>query len=213
VKSAQTLILVPALLILLALPLAAFAGGEEDYRFYVFADSRCPHCRSLIEFFREQGYRHSVCYVDLSTACDTLFLDLLGVAGLPGVVPVAVVVVDGRVSGIVVGALRDVQFWEMVKSGVGGGDIPVYMATGDGAAKAGLVPAQREAEVLSLLDKFLVEEQAGVSGPVAEAQATQAGEERGSGLLLASAILAFLAGVLAYILVVESGVLRRIPGR
>ena len=215
-KAAQALILALVVSALLALPLAASAGAGEGYMFYVFADSRCPHCKSLIEFFRERGYSHSVCYVDLSTACNALFADLLKAAGLPGLVPVTVAVANGSVGAIVVGALRDAEFWDMARAGrAGGEDIPIYMPAGDRAVKAGSVPAQREAEVLSLLTRFPVGGQAGATGPATEVQATQAGEpeEHGSDLLLVGAVLAFLAGALAYILLVEGGVLRRIPGR
>jgi len=154
-KAAQALILALVVSALLALPLAASAGAGEGYMFYVFADSRCPHCKSLIEFFREQGFRHSVCFADLSAACNALFADFLGATGLPGLVPATVAVADGRVAAIVVGALRDAQFWEMAKTGRGeGGDIPVYMPAGAGAVKAGSVPASREEAVASILSRF-----------------------------------------------------------
>jgi len=178
---------VAVLALMVAAALLAFAGAEEDYGFYVFADSRCPHCRSLIEFFREQGYRYSACYVDLSAACRALFSDFLEAAGLPGLVPVTVAVVDGDVAAIVVGALRDAQFWEMVKSAGGAGDgIPVYVPAGAGIAKAGSVPASREGALFSILSRFPGEE--GVVGA-----------ERAGGLGVDVKALVGLAAVLAFI--------------
>lgn len=115
-------ILTLALTVTAILALSEVFAGSSVY-LYLYGRTGCPACRALDEFLR-QAYpgRYYFCKTDLSKVCENNHDQIVSTLVSKGVssehlmyIPQTYVVRNGRyLVAVVIGAIRDPQFWENI---------------------------------------------------------------------------------------------------
>ncbi len=140
VTNRSTLLCSTSLLVLLAAslisPLITVSNSSNaPYVFYLYAATTCPFCRALKEFVISTfGEEHLiVVYVDTDENAVRRYADMwsnyLKPYGVDPVVPITLVLSDGEVKAVVIGLVRDPEFWSSLTELEAGNDIPLYEAT------------------------------------------------------------------------------------
>jgi len=90
------------------------AFQRNNYLFFEYGDSQCPHCAAQHRFFlNNYGSDHHVfCDIRTNQTCMLFFAKYLKVTGLPASVPQTLVFVDGHLNAIVIGEVEDKNFWD-----------------------------------------------------------------------------------------------------
>lgn len=143
------LILLIAVLTILLLLLSSHRVSSDDNScinntlFYMFGESTCPHCKSQYDFF-SQNYQvnsYYFCIIDKYTDCYNKFLqfvseELISNAGVNRReigVPLTIVIRKygdyESIAAVVIGAIIDKNFWQMLACAQPSSNIPVYIGT------------------------------------------------------------------------------------
>ena len=93
----------------------------------IYGSHLCPACSSLEKFFDEQGFPHVFRDVSLNESYANDFYRIVSIAKLDVAVPTSAVVVNGRVTALVQGAILDVEFWRELLNGTLAGKDKVYV--------------------------------------------------------------------------------------
>jgi len=99
----------------------------DSYVLYVLGDPSCPACTHLKEFLDSHGLNYVFCPIYGNETCTKASLTLLKKYGLPPYIPTTLVISDGYVKAVVIGAVADKSFWLNLAFSPPHDYVPVFM--------------------------------------------------------------------------------------
>lgn len=115
-----------------ALLAAAYVATCSGLTLYVYGDPHCSACRVLKDFLDRAGIPYYFCPLSEKN-CTLRYYRLVKEAKIPPYIPVTLVISEGGVKAVVVGAVRSEDFWRSLAM-LGGSEVAVY----NGVARTGM---------------------------------------------------------------------------
>ena len=100
---------------------------SSNYVLYVLGDPSCPACAALKTFLDREGLPYIFCPLYGNYSCAFSFSILIESYNLPPYIPTTLVISDDCIKAVVIGAVRNVKFWESLASSKVKDYVPVYM--------------------------------------------------------------------------------------
>ncbi len=116
-----------ALTSLVMLVLGSTLCFASSYVLYILGDPSCPACTHLKEFLDSHGLNYVFCPIYGNETCTKASLILLKKYGLPPYIPTTLVISDGYVKAVVIGAVADKSFWLNLAFSPPHDYVPVFM--------------------------------------------------------------------------------------
>lgn len=131
---------------------------ESEALYYMLGATWCPHCRALHEFFEKNlRDKYYVCYIDQDERCKDAFIalwnELLAKIGEGRFsVPTTIVIRENRtITAVVVGEVRDIEFWTRLACVNESKDIAYYL----GGRQVGLIEVNTT-DHSEIISKYLI---------------------------------------------------------
>ena len=112
---------------LMILALGSTSCFASNYVLYILGDPSCPACTHLKEFLDSHGLNYVFCPIYGNETCTKASLILLKKYGLPPYIPTTLVISDGYVKAVVIGAVADKTFWLNLAFNPPHDYVPVFM--------------------------------------------------------------------------------------
>lgn len=135
---------------LMILALGSTSCFASNYVLYILGDPSCPACTHLKEFLDSHGLNYVFCPIYGNETCTKASLVLLKKYGLPPYIPTTLVISDGYVKAVVIGAVTDKTFWLNLAFSPSHDYVPVYIGEELGI-KLNVSPKQLLKELLPSL--------------------------------------------------------------